>query len=103
MKCAYVSLPAIYPVLPKAVSDGVLSLSSDLQTPADAQGSAAQHPCTDPDHKTHFASMEMYIHSQPIHKDKERQNYFFANTIENVMEQRPASVRNVLCYASVSP
>lgn len=61
--------PVVCPVLLKAVSVGVLSLSSHLQTPAYAQGTAAPHPCTNPDHtrviRTYLPKMQIYIHAQP--------------------------------------
>lgn len=47
----------IYPILLKAVSVGVLSLSSRPQTPAYVQGTAALHPCTNSVSHTHH----MYI------------------------------------------
>lgn len=69
-KCMLVfTPPVVCPVLLKAVSVGLLSLSSHLQTPAYAQETAAPHPCTNPDHtrviQTYLPKMQIYIHAQP--------------------------------------
>jgi len=93
--CVYMFIPpAVYPILQEAVGVGVLFPLSDLQTPADAQGTAALRPCTDPDH-THTPNTHICINANlhtHTHTQRERENRFHISTIKESSGLRSAAV-----------